>query len=969
MKHFRKIMYALAIALCFTLFACGKNTDAKPATTSDNNTTSAARKNNYTLSTVNEYDFAGKIDHTANTDGTVTITVTANAPFVFDGWYEGENKITSNSTYNVILDRNYNLVANWRCTDSTIAYLPEHFEINSGISGVTVSNVTKVFIPKNSRVNAYAFEDCSTLESVYIPESVTYFGGEAFHGCNPLNVYYDGPISKWFNINFSNGLGNPMSTCGHFFLYDENGDSSSFGKNYTQIKGDYAISTSITKLNYCCFAGFVDLNSVVIPSSVTEIGYGFLWKSGVTKVYYYGSSEDWNDVQQFNHTGAPDLGINANYIYFYSETEQSGCWHYVNNIPVIWGTEPITIYTLTTTNENTSYGTCTIYTNESFNAGASVTLTATPATGYAFDGWYNGTTRVSPDSSYTFNINSNLTLVAKWLEVPTDKYILSTVNSYANAGSITNHTNKEFDKNESVTLQATNNTGYVFDGWYNGANMVSPDATYTFNIDSNLTLTAKWKIKVSTFTNTPIAGTYTDYEDELFSPNQSVTLIANTDVTKGYTFDGWYNGTTRACEDATYTFDAIAPITLEARWVEYTITTKPCYNSSNDVPDSADYYYIAGTFRTLTEERFTAGQKVELTAEPKEHCVTWLGWYKQTGNNTDGYTYSLLSESEIFDYEMTKESVTIVAKFLLYKAVEWDSDDNPTAIEYGYYPQSLVDDSLKTQLASYVEDYPTSEDNKTWTSYNYYDNGVVSNYMWYKDIDINNDGFMDYRGVYFTKYRGVRTTSETITSGAGLTNNNIYEAGYRSGEVYWFSYDPIVWDIVGDGGAGDKVLVARVLLDSQNWYINTDMRDNIYANNYKESSIKAWLNNNFYYTIFDIYRQKNNVLNLTDNSVASTTKSSNNRVCEDTVDKVYLLSTLELNSYLDGSSAFADATDYAKIQGISVGSNGHSNYWLRSPVNNTDANAINASGSTAGSVSTNSVTEVRGIRPAIDMML
>lgn len=43
-----------------------------------------------------------------------------------------------------------------------------------------------------------------------------------------------------------------------------------------------------------------------------------------------------------------------------------------------------------------------------------VTVTATAASGYSFDGWYNGNTRVSTSASYTFTAQTNLALVAKF---------------------------------------------------------------------------------------------------------------------------------------------------------------------------------------------------------------------------------------------------------------------------------------------------------------------------------------------------------------------------------------------------------------------------------------------------------------------------------------------------------------------------------------------------------------------------
>lgn len=46
--------------------------------------------------------------------------------------------------------------------------------------------------------------------------------------------------------------------------------------------------------------------------------------------------------------------------------------------------------------------------------GAQVTVTATAASGYSFDGWYNGNDRVSTSTNYTFTAETNLALVAKF---------------------------------------------------------------------------------------------------------------------------------------------------------------------------------------------------------------------------------------------------------------------------------------------------------------------------------------------------------------------------------------------------------------------------------------------------------------------------------------------------------------------------------------------------------------------------
>lgn len=57
--------------------------------------------------------------------------------------------------------------------------------------------------------------------------------------------------------------------------------------------------------------------------------------------------------------------------------------------------------------------------NSPYKAGSSVTLTATPSTGYEFDGWYKGNTRVSTSRTYSFTIQSNTSLTVKFKNMMT----------------------------------------------------------------------------------------------------------------------------------------------------------------------------------------------------------------------------------------------------------------------------------------------------------------------------------------------------------------------------------------------------------------------------------------------------------------------------------------------------------------------------------------------------------------------
>ena len=261
---------------------------------------------------------------------------------------------------------------------------------------------------------------------------------------------------------------------------------------------------------------------------------------------------------------------------------------------------------------------------------------------------------------------------------------------------------------------------------------------------------------------------------------------------------------------------------------------------------------------------------------------------------------------------------------------------NNNKIYFGSYPQTKVEATVENGLSS-IEFDPN-----TWTSYFYFIESEQPDFMYYLDVDTNNDGLYDYRGVYFTEYRPIYNSAKSTINTSYQDNN-----GYDPDEIYWFSFDPIEWDIMVD--ASDKaLLISNLILDSQEFYSSEEetlIEHNGgigYANNYELSNIRKWLNISFYNIAFtDNEKSYVNEI-VVDNSGLTHGIDTNEYACNDTRDKMFLLSYSEeysFRSLLENEGA-AKSTDYAKSQGLfviedsSTTYNGYSSWWLRTPMYN-----------------------------------
>ncbi|MDE6241280.1 MAG: leucine-rich repeat domain-containing protein [Anaeroplasmataceae bacterium] len=184
--------------------------------------------------------------------------------------------------------------------------------------------LTHLILPKNiTTIGSYQFAKFSNVIALTIPKTLKRIETAAFQGWESLtNVYYEGSIEDWLQIEFPTTYSNPMMYASHLFVQGEDGE-------WIEVQ-EIKIPSSITQLKARVFSGYTASINIIIPDTVKSIStYSF---SNCKAIVLCESSN-------INATWETTFNNNKVSHYWYSDIEPTGSgnwWHYVDGVPVIW---------------------------------------------------------------------------------------------------------------------------------------------------------------------------------------------------------------------------------------------------------------------------------------------------------------------------------------------------------------------------------------------------------------------------------------------------------------------------------------------------------------------------------------------------------------------------------------------------------------------------------------------------------
>ena len=127
------------------------------------------------------------------------------------------------------------------------------------------------------------------------------------------------------------------------------------------------------------------------------------------------------------------------------------------------------------------------------DAESELTVVAVPDEGYTFLGWFVGeeNTLLSSSAIYAFAVNGNCDLIARFQKLSTVSISCSSGGNACFKNSI--ETSMNLLSGTEVTVVAKSYNGFSFLGWFVDYNIVSQDAEYTFVVDGDVNIVAKFR--------------------------------------------------------------------------------------------------------------------------------------------------------------------------------------------------------------------------------------------------------------------------------------------------------------------------------------------------------------------------------------------------------------------------------------------------------------------------------------------
>ena len=870
--------------------------------------------------------------------------------------------------------------------------------ISNGDGTATVAKIgtcvdTELIIPPVSpagdvitAIGDYAFCYCNAITSVTIPASVTSIGRNAFYDCPGLTeVNYLGDLAGWLNIGFVTLTSNPTYYAHSLTIG---------GEELTEL----IVPAGIERIRNYAFGYCTELTRVVLPESLTGIGEeAFRNCRGLTEIVWFGTEEEWNDLEKgtnwamnvpymlsvysrgLSYTSNGDGTATVVKIGACTETDliippMTPAGETVTAIAdyAFYGCDALTSVTIpasvTAIGKGAFYG-CTALTNVNYTGDLAGWCAISFANSTSNPVYYAKNLTIAGERVTRVVTTDAMTAIGAFafynLESLTEVYLQASVTSigesaFRNCRNLQKigyaGTAESWEAVVKGTYWNANTAGYTMTFYSTGMTFASNgDGTATVSGMGACTDADPVLPPYSTAGEpvTAIAA-YAFYNRAEMT---SVTLpVSVTSIGKGAFF-----GCT-AMADAVYTGDlaewcAIAfdgPYATPAFYTERLTVGGQTLTGTVTFPEevtsigaNAFYNYQAltglilpGTLEVIGEAAFRNCRNLV--------SITFLGdtedWsYVRKGANWDLNTG---------DYVLMITPAPEPEPGPLFTRVNANLEEDPNGkyLIFGEYPQSEVTDArLISALNAKAGTLPTASDSRKWTSYGYYANGSVQDYMWYIDVTKNGER---YRGVYFTSYRPKYTRAD-----AQAESSYQDDYGYMTGTVYWFRYDPLIWRILTESNDVATIL-CQSIIDSQTFYRNdqevrTIDGQTVYPNNYEYSDIRAWLNDTFYETAFSGLQQAIIEITTVDNSLRSASYSNENMsssgenryICSNTRDKIFLLSQRESclssygfrsYSYLDDTARQLKPTSYALAMGAFAesgedGYEGVGYWWLRSP--------------------------------------
>lgn len=283
--------------------------------------------------------------------------------------------------------------------------------------------------------------------------------------------------------------------------------------------------------------------------------------------------------------------------------------------------------------------------------GKNATVTASRKTGYKFDGWYNGSTKVTSTNPYTFAPTANITLTAKWAI----NTVSDTVKISPSGGGTVSPNPITGQENTAISTTATPATGYNFKHWrYNDSSASGGYSESTTNplritITGKRDITAVFELKSYTVTWNANGGTVSPASVSKTHGSTLGTLPTPTRAATAeysYTFAGWFTAASGGTQISTTT-TVTGNVTYYAHWTATKRSYTATFNGnggSTPSPSSItkEYNTALGTLPTCTRTGYT-----------------FLGWYTASSGGTKISTTTIVTKDITYYAQWSINSYTL----------------------------------------------------------------------------------------------------------------------------------------------------------------------------------------------------------------------------------------------------------------------------------------------------------------------